>query len=587
MHYNLSRWSLKELLPEYTEQAVNEAFAGLEAATSAIEAMRPKLTPEIDRESFSAVFSALEEFAWNSSRIGGYGQLWFSEDTQNTSALSFMSRAEQSLADAGNRILFLELWWKALPDDAADRLMAQAGDIGYYLHQERLFRDHTLTEPEERIIQLKNLHGPNAMSRIYDMLTNRYVYNIEVDGKKLALTRDALMGYVRHPEGAVREAAYREQFRPYAEDSAVLGQIYVHRVMDWASENVSLRKFSAPMAVRNLSNDIPDPVVDTLLSVCEEEAGVFQRYFRLKAGWLGLDAARLRRFDLYAPIRKKADKTIPYETAVDMVLECLGRFSKDAASHAKRVLDINHIDSESRAGKRGGAFCYSISPALVPWVLVNYTGEPRQVATLAHELGHAVHSMMAAEHSILTFHAPLPLAETASVFSEMLLTDALLRAETDPIARRDIIAETIDNMYATVLRQAFFTIFEREAHGLIAKGATIEELSALYGNILERQFGGSVELDEVFRHEWLSIPHIYHTPFYCYAYSFGMLLSLSLYQRYRNQDAGAVDSIIKILQHGGSMNPAKVLDEAGIDMRDAEFWRGGFRVIEDMVRSLE
>ncbi len=579
------KWNLTDLFPPDNPQAIADAYSKLEAATAAIEALRPTLSPDITAEAFSAVMRALVEFAETATRIGAYGQLWFSEDTLNTTALSFVSRSEQALADASNRVLFLTLWWKSLPEEAAQRLMSGTGDNAYYLYQERLFKDHTLTEPEERIIALKNLHGPNAITRIYDMLTNKYKYHIELEGKQLELTRDALMAYVRHPEASVREAAYREQFKPYAEDSAVLGQIYVHTAMDWASENMTLRKFRSPIAVRNLSNDIPDAVISTLLEVCEQEAPVFHRYFRMKAGWLG--SPKLRRFDLYAPIRKKQERRIPYGEAVEMVLQCLGKFSPEASELARRVFDARHIDSEPRARKRGGAFCYGVLPSLTPWVLVNYTGEPRQVATLAHELGHAVHAMLASGHSLLTYNAPLPLAETASVFSEMLLTDALLKAETDPGARRDIIAETVDNVYATVLRQAYFTIFETEAHKAVSEGATIEELSALYGRTLSRQFGDAVEVDEVFHSEWLAIPHMYHTPFYCYAYSFGMLLSLALYRRYQEQGQQAAEGILTILRHGGAQSPADILSEAGVPMHDPEFWRGGFRVVGDMISSLE
>ena len=579
------RWTLKDLFPPLDTQDISGAYARLESCVAAIEAMRPALSPEMSADAFGAMIRALEEFAEIGTRIGAYGQLWFSEDTQNTSALSFVSKAEQALAEARNRVLFLELWWKSLPDDAAKRLMSGAGDVAYYLHQERLFKDHTLTEPEERIISLKNLHGPNAIGRIYDMITNKYKYHITEEGKQLELTRDALMAYVRNPSADVREAAYREQFRPYADDGAVLGQIYVHTAMDWASEHMTLRKFASPIAVRNLSNDIPDKVISTLLEVCEQEAHVFHRYFKMKAAWLG--GGTLRRFDLYAPIRKKTERRIPYGEAVDMVLGCLDRFSPEASAMARRVFDEAHIDAEPRAGKRGGAFCYGVLPKLTPWVLVNYTGEPRQVATLAHELGHAVHAMVASGHSLLTYNAPLPLAETASVFSEMLLTDALLKAEADPETRRDIIAETVDNVYATVMRQAYFTIFETEAHRAVTEGATIEELSAIYARTLSRQFGDAVEVDEVFRHEWLSIPHMYHTPFYCYAYSFGMLLSLALYRRYQEQGPKAADGILTILRHGGAKSPADILKEAGVPMHDATFWRGGFSVIADMISSLE
>jgi oligoendopeptidase F len=339
--------------------------------------------------------------------------------------------------------------------------------------------------------------------------------------------------------------------------------------------------------VRNLSNDIPDHVVDMLLGVCEEEAPLFQRYFRLKAGWLGAGGTRLRRYDLYAPVRPGREGEIAYRTAVEMVMESFQEFSPSMAAQARRIFDELHIDSEIRPGKRGGAFCYGVLPGLSPWVLVNYTGEPRQVATLAHELGHAVHALMASDHSVLTFHSALPMAETASVFAELLLTDRLLAEQKDAAVRHGLLAEAVDDVYATVLRQAFFVLFEKEAHRVVAEGCTAEDLHRIYLSNLALQFGDSVEVSDDIRYEWLGIPHLYHTPFYCYAYSFGQLLSMSLYHRYKREGVAFGREFLRILSAGGSLPPAEILRQAGIDIADREFWRGGFRAIEHMISALE
>jgi oligoendopeptidase F len=454
----------------------------------------------------------------------------------------------------------------------------------YYLEKERLFKDHTLDEAEEKIINLKDVNGINAIVTLYDMITNKFVFDLEVEGEQKKLTRDELMVYVRDPSPEMRAAAYQEQFRVYQQEAAVLAQIYIHCVRDGVTENLNLRHFESPIAVRNLINDIPNQVVDTLLDVCAEQSPVFHRYFKLKAGWLNIP--KLRRYDLYAPLRKKSDKKIEYSDAVEMVLDSFNEYSPEVAKLAQRVFDDGHIDAEIRPGKRGGAFCASVLPELTPWVLANYTREPRQVATLAHELGHAIHAMLAADHSILTFHSALPMAETASVFSEMLLTDCLLAEETDPDVRRDLLAEAIDDSYATILRQAYFVIFERDAHQMIADNKTPEELNQHYLANLAQQFGDSIDVSEDFQHEWICIPHIYHTPFYCYAYSFGQLLALSLYQQYKQEGASFTPKLLKILTYGGSASPNHILTEAGINMADPNFWRGGFRVIEGMVDEL-
>jgi oligoendopeptidase F len=371
----------------------------------------------------------------------------------------------------------------------------------------------------------------------------------------------------------------------FGEQSAVLAQIYNHIVRDWSSENVTLRGHDSPIAVRNLANDIPTPVVDTLLQVSRENVGLFQRYFRWKAGVLGVE--KLRRYDIYAPV-SESEKTYPFDESAALVLDTFERFSPHMAAHARRVFVDRHLDSEVRKGKDSGAFCYGVLPDLSPWVLLNYTGKARDVATMAHELGHAVHASMAAEaHSILTFHSTLPLAETASVFSEQLLTDRLLAEEPDVGVRRDLLVHALDDAYATVTRQAFFVLFERRAHEMIANGATVDELSAAHMENLGEQFGEAVTLSDEFKWEWISIPHIYRTPFYCYAYSFGQLLVLSLYQRYREQGNAFVPTYLQILAHGGSKSPEYILSEAGIDMASPAFWQGGFDVIGGMIDELE
>jgi oligoendopeptidase F len=295
---------------------------------------------------------------------------------------------------------------------------------------------------------------------------------------------------------------------------------------------------------------------------------------------------RLRRYDLYAPV-SESDKSYAFSQAADLVLDTLNGFSPQLAAYARQVFEDGHLDAEIRKGKESGAFCYGVLPGMAPWVMLNYAGKASDVATMAHELGHAVHALMAGEHSILTFHSTLPLAETASVFSEQLLTDRLLKEEPDVAVRRDLLVNALNDAYATVTRQAYFVIFERQAHEMIAAGVTADELAAAYEENLEEQFGDAVEVSDEFKWEWISIPHIYRTPFYCYAYSFGQLLVLSLYQRYRQEGAAFVPSYLRILAHGGSKSPEYILREAGIDMTSAEFWQGGYDVIAAMLEQLE
>lgn len=224
---------------------------------------------------------------------------------------------------------------------------------------------------------------------------------------------------------------------------------------------------------------------------------------------------------------------------------------------------------------------------MTPWVKLNYQSRADDVATMAHELGHAIHSMLAAHHSVFTFHSSLPLAETASTFGEMMLIDRLLAEESDEAVRRDLLFRQADDAYATILRQAYFALYERQAHEMVKENAAVDELSTVYMENLKEQFGDAVELSEEFKWEWVSIPHIYHTPFYVYAYAFGQLLVLSLYQQYKAEGESFKPRYLGILAAGGSDAPARVLSAAGIDIRDADFWQGGFAVIGRLVEVLE
>ncbi|MGB3699698.1 MAG: M3 family metallopeptidase, partial [Anaerolineales bacterium] len=442
--YKISRWSLGDLFPNYDSEEMKAAYAEVELKVAEFEAQRSKLREDISSADFLAFIHQVEEISQQLSRIGSFAGLWYTEDTQNQAAQNFQARVDQFGAEIQNRILFFNLWWKSLTDDSEERLMKEAGAYGYWLEEMRNFKPYTLSEPEEKIINIKDVTGFNAVNTIYDTITNRYIFRISVDGEEKELTRGELMVYVQQHDPDLRAAAYQELYRVYGEDGAILGMMYQNLVRDWRNENVDLRNFASPMSVRNLGNDIPDEVVDTLLDVSRKNVSIFQRYFRLKARWLGME--RIRRYDIYAPV-VKSEKTYEYPEAVGMVLESFDEFHPNIAALAKRVFDDQHLDSEVRKGKMSGAFCASVQPGLTPWVLTNYQGRANDVATLAHELGHAIHSMLAEEHTQFTFHSSLPLAETASTFGEMLLVDRLLEEETDEDVRRDMLFRQIDDAY--------------------------------------------------------------------------------------------------------------------------------------------
>jgi oligoendopeptidase F len=584
MTYTQTRWSLADLYPGFKSAEYEAAFDQIEEQASSFEGLRENLKPDMPAEQFLEVVRASERITRVANQLYSFAGLSFAADTQDQTAQSAQARVQQFLAEMENCTLFFSLWWKELDEVEAARLMEGSGDYRYYLEEMRHFKPYTLSEPEEKVVNLKNVTGTQALVTLYDSITNRYVYMLDVEGKTEELTRGQLMAYVQGPDADLRAAAYQELYRVFGQDGSILGQMYQTLVRDWRNENITLRQFGSPLAVRNLMNDIPDQAVETLLQVAKGNAGIFQRYFKLKAKTLGV--TKLRRYDIYAPVAR-AEKTFPYASAAEMVLDSFNEFEPEVGVLARRVFAEHRLDSEVRQGKRDGAFCWSVLPEVTPWVLLNYQGRARDVATMAHELGHAIHSMLAGHHSTFTFHSSLPLAETASTFGEMMLTDRLLAEEKDEAVRRDILFKQVDDAYATIMRQSYFALFEKQAHEMVVKNASVDELSAAYFENLQEQFGDSLELSEEFKWEWVSIPHIYHTPFYVYAYAFGQLLVLSLYQQFKQEGEAFKPKYLKILAAGGSEAPARILSEAGIDIASGAFWQGGFDVVDGLVRQLE
>ena len=577
------RWDLSHLA-EDPVQRLETLVGEIESKVAQFESARAQLSPTMETSIFHPLLRLSEDIAAASSRISAYAYLWFSENTKHLAARSFKTKVEEKLTALHNRLVFFDLWWQSVDEHNARRLMTGTGTLRYHLATIRRFQPHTLSEPEEKIVNIKNITGRSAVHSLYDVVTNAFTFTLTVNGKRKTMTREELTSYLRHTQGRLREAAYRELYRVYAEQHDLLGEIYKTLVNDWKAENLQLRRFSSPIATRNLGNDIPDDAVASLLRVCQRNAGIFQDYFRIKARLCKIKP--MSRYHIYAPHRTE-QKSYRYQDAFRMVLNAYRGFSPQLAELAERVVLERHVDSRTRPGKIGGAYCYSVVPGMTPYVLLNFTGEARDIATLAHELGHAVHGMLAARHSMFTFHSTLPLAETASVFGERILSDALMNQERDSKVRQGLLLNQLDDIYATVLRQAYFVQFENQAHEMIAQGATVKDLARTYLADVRQQFGKGIRVPDEFQWEWLTIPHIFASPFYCYAYSFGNLLVLALYRMYQKEGAAFVPKYLDLLSTGGSESPKTILAKVGVDMASEDFWQSGFDTIREMIHQLE
>lgn len=585
-------WNLDDIVPV---GGFDDLLAGLETNIEQFSDWYEKMSPDMDEETFGDYVEFSEAVKSKAKKLYYLGSLMQAADTSSSEAGLLLSRAKDFWAKCEDAERGIEHWLKgmeregkeSLDDGNASRLFAAVQDLEYCLHTERDKEKFTLSEPEERVVTMKDLTLGNTLTRLRSKIEAMHRYFFKPKGTKRGRYYDTLSGllqHVRSPKPEEREAAYRGLFAEFEKNLNLFFDIYEAVVKDWDKE-AELRGYDSPIARRNKRNDIPDAAVETLLEVCADNTGIFQRWFKFKAKELGMD--KLRRFDIYAPLDTAEPKKVSFSDAIELVLDTFAQFSPQVVEHAKRVVDEEHIDSHPRKDKRSGAFCATVEPDLAPYVLMSFNGTQDSIMTLAHELGHAVHSLYAADHSVSSQHAPLPLAETASTLCEMIVFDKLFEeAESDEV-RKAMLAGKIDGAYGTVMRQAYFVIFEKKAHEAIAKGTTPEELSDIYFSTLEEQFGDSIDIDPVFRKEWTYIPHMVHTPFYCYAYSFGDLLSLALYGMYKEQGEAFLPKIEKILAYGGSEEPEKILEEVGIDMSSREFWQKSFDVIAEMQDRLE
>jgi len=552
-----------------------------------------KLNPNMTEQEFVDYTKFHEEVVENLHKLGSRPALMEAADQKDSLALKLKNQVKDLEIKFSEAIQPISLWLKGkevqgkevLDDENAKRLFASTPDLEYVYNYSRMMGKYSLDEKSENIMTAKDANGVRVITDLRDMIETEFEYDFKPEGGegKLIKNNAEISSYAYSSNPAERKAAFEARFEQYEKNIDKFFVAYQAVVKDWNYE-AKARGFESSIAVRNVANHVDDKSISTLIEVCSNNIGIFQDYFKFKAKEMGLQ--KLTRFDLYAPLGE-VNEEYDYEKAIKLVDESFRGFSNAFADNAQKIVQENHIDSHPTDTKRGGAFCMTVTPAITPYVLLNYTGKMRDVSTLAHELGHGVHSLYANKHSISTQHATLPLAETASTLGEMILFEKILSETKDDNTKKQLLSDKLADSYATVCRQNFIVKFEIAAHEAIQKGIEESELSQMWLDNLKEQFGDSVEVDEMFRYEWAYIPHIIHTPFYCYAYNFGELLSMALYAKCKQEGESFVPKIEAILAAGGSQDPKQVLANVGIDMGSADFWQGSFELIKAWQKELE
>ena len=550
--------------------AFSDAFAGRLAGLGGRELAAAM-------ETFQAVDETL-------GRVMSYAQLLFSADSTDAAAGQFYQSMMERCTAISAHVLFFRLELNRIDDSVLEGKFADPAFARWrpYLRDLRVWRRHQLSDELERFVHDREVTGRSAWSRLFDETIAGM--RVPFDGEQL--TVNAVLNKLSDPDRNVRETAAASIGHAFEERSKLFSLITNTLAKD--KEIVDTwRQLPRPGSDRNLSNVVEDEVVDALVSaVVADFPRLSHRYYALKAKWLGLD--KLQHWDRNAPLPGDDDRRIGWDEAEATVLSAYGRFDADLGAVGKRFFDNNWIDAALRDGKAGGAFAHPTVPSVHPYILMNFHGRTRDVMTLAHELGHGVHQVLAAEQGYLMSGTPLTLAETASVFGEMLTFRALLDAETDPARRRLMLAGKVEDMLNTVVRQIAFYRFETLLHDERRTGELLpERIGEIWLQVQTESLGPAFEFTPDYSVYWAYVPHFVHSPFYVYAYAFGDCLVNALYDVYQSGHAGFAGKYRDMLRAGGTKVHRDLLAPFGLDASDPAFWRRGLDVIAGFIDELE
>ena len=508
-----------------------------------------------------------------------YANLVFAADVSKPEHGAFMQEQTERATELQVKLMFFELELQAAPASVIDPLLSDPclANFLHHIHVSRTYSKYRLSEKEEVLMEELANTGSRAWNRLFDEVTANHVYHVTLDGEEQEMSQQEVLAMLRHEDRSTRQAAADSFSAGLKEQERVLTFIFNTLLQDKAIDD-RLRKFEFAEQSRHLSNELDQETVELVIRLCREFYPLVARYYRVKRSILGLD--ELTHIDRYAPLFA-AEEKVTWDRAQSIVLEAFGAFSADMAEKGSEFFDKNWIDAEPRKGKMGGAFCSYNTPDTHPVLLQSYLDKMDDVMTLAHELGHGVHASYSREQSYFNYHGTLPLAELASTFGEMLVFEKLVAGASDK-DKLALYAGKIEGIFATVFRQAAMYQFEKGAHGKRRTDGelTADELGEIWQSELQAMFGDSVSLGEQHRSWWMYVGHFTGSPFYVYAYSFGELLVLSLYEMAKKAGPGFADRYVEVLKLGGSKTPAELMGMLDIDLQSEEFWRGGFAALE-------
>ncbi|WP_422373648.1 M3 family oligoendopeptidase [Hoeflea sp.] len=586
---DLPDWNLGDLYPGAESPEFKSDMAAARERAAKFEAVwkgrLQEAAGKTGEEGLGAAIEAYEQLEELMGRIISYAGLTYFSDTSDPANAKFYGDVQSAITDISAHLLFFALELNRIDDGAVDTCLKQDPRAARYepwIRDLRLDKPYQLEDRVEQLFHEKSVTGRTAWNRLFDETMSDLTF--EIDDKKLSL--EVTLSLLQDADGEQRKKAGKALASTFKENLRTFTLITNTLAKDKEISD-RWRGFEDIADSRHLANRVERPVVDALAQAVREACPrLSHRYYAMKARWLGLD--KLQFWDRNAPLPETPRETIPWDDAKNTVLSAYHGFAPEMADISRRFFDRSWIDAASRPGKMSGAFAHPTVPSVHPYVMVNYLGKPRDVMTLAHELGHGVHQVLAGAQGALMASTPLTLAETASVFGEMLTFRALLERTTDRRERKAMLAQKVEDMINTVVRQIAFYEFERRVHTARREGElTSEQLGALWLDVQSESLGPAVELSEGYETFWAYIPHFIHSPFYVYAYAFGDCLVNSLYAVYEKTPEGFQDRYFDMLKAGGTKHHSELLKPFGLDASDPGFWNRGLGMIEGLIDELE
>ena len=577
-------WDLETILPE--GKSVDDLLGQADELADRVTERRGTIA-DLDAGQLASVMTELAEVGEFTARAGYYAMLRFSENALDPERGALMMSMQERSTAISTKLIFFDLEWAAASDDHVLEVLSddKLDFCRHHLENLRLNRPYLLTEAEETVVAEKSVTGGQAWVRLFDELTSAITVDMPEDLGGPGQPLDQALSYVANSDREVRQQAAKSVTTALEPGLRTRAFVYNTLLLDKSVDD-RMRGFDSWVSSRNLSNEASDESVQALVDSVVSHYEIPQRWYALKAKILGVD--KLADYDRMASVAAE-ERDIGWAEATAIVRDAYESFSPELASIVGRFIDENWIDAPARQGKRGGAFCAGVTPSHHPYVLLNWAGKTRDVATLAHELGHGVHYYLAREQSIFHQGTPITLAETASVFGETVTSNRLLSMIDDPAERFSLLASTLEDSIATVFRQVAMNRFEDACHTARREEGelSVDRFGDLWQHSQEEMLGSAVEVTDDYRSWWSYIPHFMGTPGYVYAYAYGQLLALSVYARYQEEGEAFVPAYLNLLRAGGSQTPQDLGKIVGCDLSDPSFWDNGLKIVESQLTAAE